>query len=145
MFKIIKNVIFGLVFFVGGVALLVMGIMGYNQAMKSYEYVPAVISSVETVEEKDFDDKMKSVDYYKVEYTYNGKEYKSDLKDAKSGYSEGNEIKAFVSVDNPRNITMKSHRTELVRIALGALLALGGIAGVFTPLVSSKKDVRRKA
>lgn len=119
---------FGLFFFIGGVAMVIAGICLLNSSSQFYSnaaVVKAVVTDVQETRESDGTSHTAYIDYEVngVEYTHRPLSYYN------SGISYGKEIEIYYDIDNPKQFHSKDADSTAVLIlsVIGAFCAVIGV------------------
>lgn len=129
---------------VGGVVCLIMGllVMGIGVFLgiseKKFQEkaltTTAVIADIDIHTTRKKGKTKKDYDVY-VEYTVDGRQYRSELNVHKSSMREGDKIEVFYDPDNPKDARVKSDGINIIFAVAGAFMSIVGIRNI----VVSKK------
>ena len=121
--------IFGGIFFIVGVIILVAGICLYintTNKIKNGDKVVARISDVSTYRDSDGD---RHSTYY-ADYTYNGEEYQHvHLSYSSSSYYIGKEIRIYVNPDNPTDVVVSGSAKIILFLMVPMGLIFAAVGG----------------
>ncbi len=126
MIELLKKWIVPVGFFLGGVLFIVLGCIGISQ-VKRFPQTDATVTSVRRETTYDAEGATETVTV-RVSYTVDGTKYDEELQDASGSLKEGETVRVCYDPEKPSYVTAASVTGGLVRLGVGALFAVIGVA-----------------
>ena len=126
MIGLLKKWIVPVGFFLGGVLFIVLGCIGISQ-VKHFPQTDATVISVVRETTYDAEGATETVTV-RVSYTVDDTKYDEELQDAGGSLKEGETVRVCYDPEKPSYVTAASMTGSLVRLGIGALFAVIGVA-----------------
>lgn len=130
-----KQLIAILIFLVGGIVFIVMGISNMSHT-KNFSKVDVLVTQIETSPSTDIEEPDDEIIY--VSYTVDGKEYNEILQFAPSNISEGETLSVLYDPNDPSYVTGANSKNAMIYIGLGALFGIGALLALFRSLATGR-------
>lgn len=133
----IKTLIFGVIFIIGGLIFVIMGLKS-NSEIKNFPEVQVTVAGVEVNYTTEGDGTQTREETVWVNYTVDGVEYDEILNAAPGNLKQGDTLIAHYNPEKPSYVNGSTAKSNLIPILFGVFFMLAGIATTVLKLLRGR-------